>query len=61
MNDFETMMDDYPESRNYNVSPKIFFFMIIIPPNTKKLRRKLDYMAKIISAFIDNLGIKFLT
>jgi hypothetical protein len=52
------MLDEYPDAGNYNVNPKVFVFMKIKTPKTKKERKRLDYNAKIISLFIENLGIR---
>ena len=55
---FLEYLEKYPEAGNYNSNPKLFLFMKIIPPKTKKQRRRLDYNARIIQTFINNLGIR---
>lgn len=58
MAEFKEILDAYPDSGNYHVNPKMFIFMKIRKPKTKKEKNKLDYNGKIIEIFIDNLGIR---
>jgi hypothetical protein len=58
MNEFIKSLEYYPEEGNFNSHPKLFIFMKIIPPKTKKQRRKIDYNGKIIENFISSLGVR---
>ena len=58
MDQFTQYLDNYPEAGNYNINPKMFIFMRIIPKKSKKAKRRYDFNGKVIENFIQNLGVR---